>query len=164
METAKLHIPDNEQYRELGRYIDSVKDMPGPLINVLHKAQEIFGYLPLEVQTFVSKRLNVPLSQVYGVVTFYNFFSMTPRGKYTINICLGTACYVKGAAKVMDYFKEELGISEGETTEDGMFTLTSARCFGACGLAPVLMVNEDVFGHVDRKKVLQIVEEYRKKG
>ncbi len=164
MESLKIHIPDNEQYRELGTYIESVGDMPGPLINVLHKAQGIFGYLPMEVQTFISQRLDIPLSTVYGVVTFYNFFSMTPRGKYVVNICMGTACYVKGAAQVVDYFKDGLGIEEGETTEDNMFTLTTARCFGACGLAPVLMVNEDVYGHVDRKKVAEIINKYKDIG
>ncbi|HDS02117.1 MAG TPA: NAD(P)H-dependent oxidoreductase subunit E [Firmicutes bacterium] len=164
MEALKIHIPDNEQYRELGAYIESVRNMPGPLINVLHKAQGIFGYLPMEVQAFISRELDIPLSTVYGVVTFYNFFSMTPRGKYVINVCMGTACYVKGAGKVVDYFKDELKVGEGETTEDNLFTLTTARCFGACGLAPVLMVNEDVYGHVDRKKVTEILKKYRSLG
>ncbi|HMA68606.1 MAG TPA: NADH-quinone oxidoreductase subunit NuoE [Candidatus Mcinerneyibacterium sp.] len=158
---SKVKIPDNEYYHELEDYINEVKHMPGTLINVLHKAQEIFGYLPIEVQTFISEKLGVPYSKVYGVVTFYNFFSMTPRGKYVINICMGTACYVKGADRVVEYFKQNLGINEGETTEDGLFTLTTARCFGACGLAPVLMVNEDVYGHVDRDKVKEIIKKYK---
>ena len=118
----------------------------------------------MQVHIFISQRLDIPLSTVYGVVTFYNFFSMTPRGKYVVNICMGTACYVKGAAKVVEYFKDELGIEEGETTEDNLFTLTTARCFGACGLAPVLMVNEDVYGHVDRKKVSEILNKYKEIG
>ena len=163
MEKAKVKIPDNEYYQELEEYINDVKDMPGTLINVLHKAQEIFGYLPIEVQSFIADKLGVPYSKVYGVVTFYNFFSMEPRGKYVINICMGTACYVKGADRVVEYFKQELGIDEGETTEDDLFTLTTARCFGACGLAPVLMVNEDVYGHVDRDKVSEIIKKYKEK-
>lgn len=150
------------KYEELKNYIDSVKDTKGPLINVLHKAQEIFGYIPIEVQKFVAKELNIALSEVYGVVTFYNFFSMKPRGKYEINVCLGTACYVKGANKVIEYFEEELGIKHGETTQDNLFTLSSARCFGACGLAPVIMVNEDVYGYVDRKKVKEVIKKYKK--
>ncbi len=160
MEQTPVHIPDNEQYRELGTYIDSIKGLPGPLINVLHRAQEIFGYLPQEVQMFVSQRLGVPASTVYGVVTFYNFFSTTPRGKFVINVCLGTACYVRGADRVVDMFKEQLGIDVGETTADKHFTLSTARCFGACGLAPAVMVNEDVYGNVDRKKVQEIYKKY----
>lgn len=160
MEQTPVHIPDNEQYRALSAYIDSVKGMPGPLINVLHHAQEIFGYLPQEVQMFVSQRLGVPASTVYGVVTFYNFFSMTPRGKFVINVCLGTACYVRGADRVVDMFKDQLGIDVGETTSDKQFTLSTARCFGACGLAPAVMVNEDVYGNVDRKKVQEIFKKY----
>lgn len=160
MEQTPVHIPDNEQYRELSAYIDSIKGLPGPLINVLHRAQEIFGYLPQEVQMFVSQRLGVPASTVYGVVTFYNFFSMTPRGKIVINVCLGTACYVRGADRVVDMFKDQLGIDVGETTADKQFTLSTARCFGACGLAPAVMVNEDVYGNVDRKKVQEIFKKY----
>ncbi|TYB30929.1 MAG: NADH-quinone oxidoreductase subunit NuoE [Candidatus Mcinerneyibacterium aminivorans] len=163
MEEAKVKIPDNEYYQKLEEYINEVKHMPGTLINVLHKAQGIFGYLPVEVQSFIADKLGVPYSKVYGVVTFYNFFSMEPRGKYVVNICMGTACYVKGADRVVEYFKQKLGIDEGETTEDGLFTLTSARCFGACGLAPVLMVNEDVYGHVDRDKVSEIIKKYKEK-
>ncbi len=152
---------NHKMYNELKEYIQSVKGTPGPLINVLHRAQEIFGFLPLEVQRFVAQELGVPYSQVYGVVTFYNFFSMTPKGKYEINVCLGTACYVKGADKVVDYFAEELGVKLGETTDDKMFTLSSARCFGACGLAPAVMINEDVYGNVDRKKTKEIIAKYK---
>jgi len=160
MEQTSVHIPDNEQYRELSAYIDSVKGLPGPLINVLHHAQEIFGYLPTEVQTYVSQRLNIPLSTVYGVVTFYNFFSTTPRGKFVVNVCLGTACYVRGADRVVDMFRESLNIDVGQTSDDKQFTLSTARCFGACGLAPAVMVNEDVYGNVDRKKVQEIIKKY----
>lgn len=151
----------HEKYDELREYISKVKNTPGPLINVLHKAQEIFGYLPIEVQRFVAKELGVPMSQVYGVVTFYNFFTMKPRGKYVINVCLGTACFVKGANRVLEFFEEELGIKHGETTKDLMFTLSSARCFGACGLAPAIMVNEEVYGNVDKKKVKEIIKHYK---
>ncbi|MCX8057995.1 MAG: NAD(P)H-dependent oxidoreductase subunit E [Spirochaetes bacterium] len=154
----------HEKYDELKEYILNVKNSAGPLINVLHKAQEIFGYLPIEVQKFVARELGVPMSQVYGVVTFYNFFTMKPRGKYVINVCLGTACFVKGANRVLEYFEEELGVKHGETTKDLLFTLSSARCFGACGLAPAIMVNEEVYGNVDKKKVKEIIKKYKEEG
>ena len=154
----------HQKYDELREYILKIKNTPGPLINVLHKAQEIFGYLPIEVQKFVAKELGVPMSQVYGVVTFYNFFTMKPRGKFVINVCLGTACFVKGANKVMENFEEELGIKHGDTTKDMIFTLSSARCFGACGLAPAVMVNEDVYGNVDKKKIKEIIKKYKELG
>lgn len=159
----QIHIPDNPQYRELKEYIKKEKGKKGPLIKVLHKAQDIFGYLPKEVQYFVAKELNVNLSDVFGVVTFYNFFSTTPKGKNEINVCLGTACYVRGADKVLSMLEEELNIVNGETTEDNLFTLNTARCFGACGLAPAVMINEEVYGHVDRKKIKTMLAEYKRK-
>jgi NADH-quinone oxidoreductase subunit E len=151
---------NHKSYDELKEYIEKVKGNQGVLIGVLHKAQEIFGYLPIEVQKFIAYHLNLPFSQVYGVVTFYNFFSMKPKGKNVINVCLGTACYVKGAERVVNDFEDALGIKMGETTEDKKFTLSSARCFGACGLAPAVMVNEEVFGNVDKKKIEQILKQF----
>ncbi len=159
----QIHIPDNSQYRELGAYIKDAKHQKGPLIKVLHKAQSIFGYLPKEVQYFVARELNITESSVYGVVTFYNFFSTKPKGKNEINVCLGTACYVRGADKVLSMLEDELEISNGETTKDNIFSLNTARCFGACGLAPAVMINEEVYGHVDRKKIKKMLSEYRTK-
>jgi len=158
----KMHIPeDNPQYKALKREIIRYRRKPGPLIQVLHRAQEIFGYLPPEVQFFVAKELNVPLSSVYGVVTFYNFFRTEPVAKHIINICMGTACHVKGAANVAEALSKELGIKIGETTEDKMFTLSTARCFGACGLAPVMMINDEVYGKLTPERAVEIVKKYR---
>jgi NADH:ubiquinone oxidoreductase subunit E len=127
---------------------------------VLHKAQELFGFLPIEVQEHVAKGLGLPVSEVYGVVTFYHYFSMQPRGRHTVNLCLGTACYVRGAKKVAEALTQELGIKLGETTPDRRFSLTTQRCFGACGLAPVVMINNDVHGRVTAKKIPAILAKY----
>lgn len=119
---------------------------PGELINILHTVQGKLGYLPKEVQELIAMELGIPAAKVYGVVTFYSFFTMKPKGKYPISVCMGTACYVRGAEKVLDEFKRQLGIEVGETTADGLFSLDSLRCVGACGLAPVVMVGQKVFG------------------
>jgi NADH-quinone oxidoreductase subunit E len=162
METESLHIPDNEHYRELKKFIEEHRNTPGPLIQVLHKAQGIFGYLPKEVQFFVARELNIPFSKVYGVVTFYNFFRTEPIGKHVINVCLGTACHVKGAKDVIDAIEKELGIGVGSTTEDKFFTLSTARCFGACGLAPVMVIDEEVYGRLSPQKVINIIKDFKK--
>jgi len=130
------------------------------LINVLHKCQEHFGYLPAEVQEVVSQELVVPVAKIYGVITFYSFFTMTPKGKHPISICMGTACYVRGAEKVLDEFKKELGLQVGQTSEDGKFSLSSLRCVGACGLAPVVMVGDKTYGRVAPDDVSNILKEY----
>lgn len=149
-------------FKDLETVITEKKDQRDPLIEVLHSAQEIFGYLPAEVQKFVSEKLDIPLAQVYGVVTFYNFFSMKPRGKHVINVCTGTACYVKGAPRLIQMLKEELDIEMGETTEDKLFTLTSVRCVGACSLAPVIVIGNETYGRIDsRKKLKKIIDSYR---
>ena len=149
-------------YERLRAVIEEKKNLQNPLIEVLRQAQEIFGYLPMEVQEFIATEMNVPVSKIYGVVTFYNFFTMKPRGKYTINVCLGTACFVKGAAKVVSTLEEELGIKMGETTPDNLFTLSAVRCVGACSLAPVLVIGEDTYGRLEAKKqILEIVQKYR---
>lgn len=132
----------------------------GELINVLHAAQGLFGYLPAEVQEIVANELNVSVAKVYGVVTFYSFFSMLPKGEYPISICMGTACYVRGAEKVLDEFKRHLKINMGESTPDGRFSLSCLRCVGACGLAPVVMVGDKVYGRVSPDKVKDIISEY----
>jgi len=133
---------------------------PQELINVLHTCQEHFGYLPAEVQEVVSEHLTVPVAKIYGVVTFYSFFTMTPKGKYPISICLGTACYVRGAEKVLEEFKKQLGIQVGQVTPDSKFSLSSLRCVGACGLAPVVMVGSKTYGRVAPDDVRNILKEY----
>lgn len=134
----------------------------GELINVLHKAQHLFGYLPAEVQEVIAKELNTSVAHVYGVVSFYSFFTMTPKGEHPISICMGTACYVRGAEKVLDEFKRILKVKVGETTDDGKFSLSCLRCVGACGLAPVVMVGEKVYGRVAPDGVKDILDEYSK--
>jgi NADH-quinone oxidoreductase subunit E/NADP-reducing hydrogenase subunit HndA len=133
---------------------------PQELINVLHKCQEHFGYLPAEIQEVVSNELTVPVAKIYGVVTFYSFFTMTPKGIHPISICMGTACYVRGAEKVLDEFKKELRLQVGETTKDGKFSLSSLRCVGACGLAPVVLVGDKTYGRVAPDDVRNILKEY----
>ncbi len=161
MDAQRVHIPDNEQYRELKRFISANSKVPGPLIQVLHHAQKIFGYLPLEVQHFVASELGVPHSQVYGVVTFYNFFRTEPIGDHIVNVCLGTACHVKGASEIIEALEKELGIRVGGTTKDRYYTLSTARCFGACGLAPSMMIDDEVYGRLNPQKALKIVRDMR---
>ena len=127
----------------------------------LQEAQEVYGYLPVEVQTMIAKGLEVPLEEVFGVSTFYSQFSLTPKGKYNISVCLGTACYVKGAASVLDAISKSLGIQPEECTQDGMFSLTACRCVGACGLAPVMTVNDEVYGRLVPEDVEGILEKYK---
>ena len=148
-------------YAELEAFIDALPEKKGALISVLHKAQSLFGYLPKEVQVFVGEKLGVHVSQVNGVVSFYSFFTMVPKGKYPISVCLGTACYVRGADKVLEAFKKELGIEVGQTTPDGKFSLDALRCVGACGLAPVAMIGDKVYGRISsEEEVKKILREY----
>lgn len=149
-----------EQEAKLMEVIAKYKDSKGALIPVLHEAQEIYGYLPIEVQTMIAEGLDVPLSKVYGVVTFYAQFSLYPKGKYNIAVCLGTACYVKGSGDIIDKFKQILNIEVGECTPDGKFSLEATRCIGACGLAPVLTVNEEVYGRLTVDDVDDILAKY----
>ena len=151
-----------KEFAELKEYIDSVKNVQGILMQTLQKAQEIFGYLPLEVQKFISDETNIPLADIYGVVTFYTQFTIEEKGKHTIGVCLGTACYVKGSQEIIDKLSDELDVKVGQTTEDKLFTLEATRCLGCCGLAPVMVVDEDVYGKVDSKKVPEIIAKYRK--
>src|SRR5690554_1349991 len=136
----------NEQREALLKVIDRHKHDKGALMPILQEAQDIYGYLPIEVQTIISDELNIPLEKIYGVVTFYSQFSLTPKGKYQISVCLGTACYVKGAGDIYNKIKEVLNIEDGECTPDGKFSLNGCRCIGACGLAPVITINDDVHG------------------
>lgn len=152
---------DNILYERLKEVIETTKSMRNPLIEVLRQAQDIFGYLPIEVQEFIAQEMNIPANKIYGVITFYNFFTMKPRGKYTINLCMGTACYVKGAPRLAQMMEEELGVKIGETTADGKFTLSAVRCVGACSLAPVFVIGEDTYGRVDtRDKMSAILKRY----
>jgi NADH:ubiquinone oxidoreductase subunit E len=153
---------DKAPYERLRAVIQEKKDVQNPLIEILRQAQEIFGYLPMEVQEFISQEMGIPVSKIYGVVTFYNFFTMKPRGKHTINVCLGTACYVKGAARIVSMLEEILGIKMGETTPDRLFTLSAVRCVGACSLAPVFVIGEDTFGRLETKQqVSDIIRKYQ---
>ena len=136
---------------------------PGELINVLHQTQHALGYLPAEVQDVIAHALNVSTAHVYGVVTFYSYFTMIPKGRFPISVCTGTACYVRGAEKVLEEFKRQLGITVGETSEDGKFSLSCLRCVGACGLAPVVLVGEKVYGRVSADGVKAILEAYKEK-
>ncbi|HHT48069.1 MAG TPA: NAD(P)H-dependent oxidoreductase subunit E [Firmicutes bacterium] len=162
MTEACCHGITDEKYQKLDEVINQYKGKPGGLIPVLHQAQLIFGYLPKEVQIKVAEGLDIPLSEVYGVVTFYTFFSQKPRGKHTIGVCLGTACYVKGAAEIVEALENSLGIKVGDTTDNGEFSLMVTRCIGACGLAPVLTVGEDVYGRLSPDKIPEIIKHYEK--
>jgi len=151
----------DENLKLLDAFIKEQHSEEEALISVLHKAQELFGYLPSELQLYVARKLNIPAAKVYGVVSFYSYFSQEKRGKYTINVCLGTACFVKGIEKVMHAFPEELNIISGQTTSDGLFTLRDVRCIGACGLAPVVMINDKVYGHVKAEDVGKIISDFK---
>ncbi|MCB5265997.1 MAG: NAD(P)H-dependent oxidoreductase subunit E [Candidatus Cloacimonetes bacterium] len=158
---ASVAQDQSRVYDTLAEAIEERKDLRNPLIEVLRIAQELFGYLPIEVQEFIAEKMNIPASKIYGVVTFYNFFTMKPRGKYTLNVCMGTACFVKGASRLVQMISDQLGIGIGETTEDGLFTMSAVRCVGACSLAPVFVIGEDAFGRIDTKdKVKEILDRY----
>lgn len=150
-----------EKINQIKDICKSFNNDKGELINVLHKTQGTFGYLPAEVQEVIARELNVSVAHVYGVVTFYSFFTMIPKGEHPISICMGTACYVRGAEKVLDEFKRELKIAVGETSSDGKFSLSCLRCVGACGLAPVVLVGEKVYGRVSPDGVKDIIAEYK---
>ncbi len=160
---CEKNVLSEELYNKLSSFIGSLnidledERRKGYLIQILHKAQSLFGYLPEEVQKFVAKKLNICHSEVSGVISFYNFFTTVPKGKVTISICMGTACFVKGAEKVLQEFENFLNIKAGELTPDGKFSLDILRCVGACGLAPVVMVNNKVYGNVNPKMVGDIM-------
>jgi len=149
-----------EQVQKLEEIIQKYKGKAGGLIPVLEEAQVALEYLPISVQKKIASGLNLPLAQVYGVVTFYSFFSMTPRGRHTVRVCLGTACYVRGGKTLAESMEREFGIQEGETTEDRRFTYETVRCLGACGLAPVVVVDENVHGKVKTAKIKEMLQKY----
>lgn len=150
-----------EQEAKLKETIAAHRGQKGALMPVLQAAQEIYGYMPKEVQQMVAEGMGVSLSEVYSIVTFYSLFHLQPKGKYKIQVCMGTACYVKGAQQILERFEKELGIKEGQCTDDGKFSIDGPRCFGACGLAPVLSVNEDVHGKVTEDQVPEILALYK---
>ena len=149
-----------EQQEQLFKVIDENGGTHGSVMPILQKAQEIYGYLPIEVQTMIAEKMDVPLEEIYGVSTFYSLFALTPNGKYNVSVCMGTACYVKGAADVLGKICEVLGIQPEECTQDGKFSITECRCIGACGLAPVMTVNDDVYGRVSVSEVEDILSKY----
>jgi len=159
MSSIKIELRQ-EDVKKIQEICASFNRDPQELINILHSCQGHFGYLPAEVQEVISSEIGIPVSKIYGVVTFYSFFTMTPKGKHPISICMGTACYVRGAEKVLEEFKKELNIQVGQTTADGKFSLSSLRCVGACGLAPVVLVGDKTYGRVAPDDVKKILKEY----
>ena len=161
---SKSCCQEQTNLAEIDAFIDELAEqgsLDGKLIAILHRVQEMIGYLPGEVQEHIARRLSLPPAKVYGVVTFYSFFSMVPRGKNIIDVCMGTACFVVGADKVLAEFKKQLGIEAGQTTPDRLFSLNALRCVGACGLAPVVVVNGKMYGKVTPNDVARIIDEYK---
>ncbi|NLZ91578.1 MAG: NADH-quinone oxidoreductase subunit NuoE [Clostridiales bacterium] len=154
-----VDIPEN--FQKLQQVIDEYKGKPGSLIPIMQKAQDIFGYLPMKVQQYIADGLNIPLQNIYGISTFYAQFTLEPKGEHSIGLCMGTACYVRGAQSVLEKLKEELGVDVGGTTEDLKFTLTATRCLGCCGLAPVMMIDDDVYGRLTPDRIPEILGKYR---
>ena len=147
-------------YAQLDNVIDLYSQQEGSLIQVLHMAQEIFGYLPYEVQEYIARKMDIPLAEISGVVSFYSFFATQPRGEHIIRVCLGTACYVRGGKRIVEHLKERLGVELGGTTKDGKFTFEIARCIGACGLAPAMMIDDTVYKQVTVNKLERILQKY----
>ncbi len=161
--TKKSTVPFNgtaEQEKALRSMIEEHKGEKGALMPILQKAQDIYGYLPIEVQTMISEETGIPMEKIYGVATFYSQFSLYPKGKYKISVCLGTACYVKGSGDIHQKLMEKLGIGEGECTPDGKFSLDACRCIGACGLAPVITINDDVYGKLTVDDLDDVLAKY----
>jgi NADH:ubiquinone oxidoreductase subunit E len=158
---STVEVIPPEELEKLDGIIDKYEGQPSYLIPALKEAQEIFGYVPMEVQHWLADGMNIPASHVYGVVTFYSYFTIEPRGRHTIRLCLGTACYVKGSKEMLEQIVKGIGITVGETSEDGRFTLEAVRCLGACGLAPVMLVGEDTHGNVTPTNTLKILEGYQ---
>lgn len=156
----KCSPEQREKYEAVAKVIEKYRDKPGSLIMVLHAAQETFGYLPMELQQFIADGMDIPISEVCGVVSFYSFFSTQKRGKHTIRMCQGTACYVRGGKKVVEAIKKELNVEVGGTTADGQFTFEIVRCIGSCGLAPAMMVDDDVYKQVTPTKLRSILSKY----
>jgi len=158
--TVAAFTGTKEQEQELLDVIETFKNTQGALMPILQKAQDIYGYLPIEVQQIIAEKAEISMAEIYGVVTFYTQFSLYPKGEYKVALCMGTACYVKGAGPILDKLKVNLGIEVGECTPDGKFSLDATRCIGACGLAPVLTVNDDVYGRLSLDDIDGILEKY----
>lgn len=157
----KFDMEENkEQIQEFKEFLDSKKETPGPLMPSLQHAQDVFGYLPKEILEIISRKLSIPMAEIYGVATFYSQFSFIPTGKNKISVCLGTACYVKGAQSILEEIETQLGIKSGETTKDEVFSIASARCVGDCSIAPVILVNEDVYAKVKKEEISEILAKY----
>lgn len=148
---------------KLVKIAQKYQKVEGGIIGALHEVQDNYGYISTPAQKYLSETLQVPMAEIYGIITFYSRFTLTPKGKYNVQVCMGTACYVKGAEKVLEKFKSELGIEEGATTDDGTFSLEAVRCIGACGLAPAIVVNSEVYGKMDESKVTEVLTKYREK-
>lgn len=151
------------KYDELGAYIAEMKGVPGPLMPIMQKAQDVFGSLPFEVQEFIAAQMDIPMVDVYGVATFYSQFALEPKGEHIIGVCMGTACYVKNAENILNALADELQTSPGYTTKDGVFTLEATRCLGCCGLAPVIMIDDQVFGRLKPEDISGIIDQYKAK-
>lgn len=156
---AKLEITQ-EKLDKLEAVMENNLSKPGPLMPTLHEAQKIFGCVPIPIQKIISKKLNISVAEINGVVTFYSQFSIEPKGKHVVGVCLGTACYVRGSQEVLDAISTELKIKAGETSEDGLFTLNATRCIGACGLAPVFTIGEEVYGNTNATKAKEAIKKY----
>ena len=159
-----MNEPVEKMTPEISAFIEEWKSKPGNLIMVLHQVQQTYGYIPRNIAIEISERLSVPLAKIYGVVTFYNFFKLEKAGKYKIQVCLGTACYIRGGDDLLKALEQELGIGLNSTTPDGLFSIEAVRCLGCCGLAPVIVVNGNVHGRLTAKDVPAIIEQYRKQG
>jgi NADH:ubiquinone oxidoreductase subunit E len=158
-------VQDEKKMAELKEFINSCKGKEHPdsfLIGVLHRAQAIYGFLPRNVMDEIAQEMQIPTALIWGVATFYHYFNLTPPGKYVVSVCLGTACYVKGADQIVEAVKHELGINFGEVTSDGLFSMQEARCLGACGLAPVVMINDRIHGDLTPRKMIELLNKYRK--
>lgn len=163
MSNINLDLSELDQTKllELDSFIKTLSDPVESLINVLHRAQHIFGYLPANLQLYISRKLNIPAAKVNGVVSFYSYFTEKKTGKHVVSVCMGTACYVKGAEKVLQKVLSELGVKKNEVTEDGLFSVKDVRCIGACSLAPVLTIDDTVFGYMTEEKVPEIINQFR---
>lgn len=164
---SKALLEKDDKFRELKEYMEHVKIQIHPdsyLIAILHKAQGLYGYLSKELMDEIADSMRIPTAHIWGVATFYHYFNLRPKGKHTISVCLGTACYVKGAEDILNTIKQELKIDLGQTSEDKLFTLQEARCLGACGLAPVVMIDGKIYGKLTPKKMQQLLQQYRKQA
>lgn len=160
-----MTVSEEDKMNEIRDYIDQVNQQEyseSYLISVLHKVQSLYGYLPQAMMDEIAERMQIPTAHIWGVATFYHYFNLKPVGKHIISVCMGTACYVKGADRILDVIKENLGVTVGQTTEDGLFTLQEARCLGACGIAPVIMIDDKIYGELDSKKTVDLLNQYRK--